>query len=159
MKRIDIAKGGYTLSRGMRYPNVFPGESVNDITIDGFAIVEVTPNGGSSGNVGLVSKVEAYANPLKRETTKGSPAVGWDLGIKFDMTQTRSAEWAAIVDARQADLVKVTGAMTICSLANVFLSVGAKIMFSNKSESAFECEAVHPGATPTQAKAFITNNS
>lgn len=137
----------------------FPNEEVNDITIDGFAIVEVTPKGSAAGNVGLVSKVEADMEALNRETTKGDPTVGWNLHLKWEMCQTRAAEWAWIVGARQADLVKITGAKTICSLAGVFLTVAGKIMFSNKSESAFMCEAKHPGATPAQAIAFLVDNS
>lgn len=138
---------------------VFPGEDLDRITIDGFAIVEVTPKGGAIGNIGLVAKVEAEAVPIKREITKGEPAVGWDLIIRFDMTQTLKQEWEEIVEAREADLVKVTGAMTIVSLANVFMSVGAKMVYNNKSESAFACEAKKPGQPKAAAKAFITNVS
>ena len=136
---------------------MFPGEDVNRITIDGYSTVHVKYSGGSLENVGLVAKVEGYANPITRPITKGEPTVGFDLGIRWDMAQTRSADWTAIINARQAEQVVATGQMSKLTLNDVFLKVGGKFVFSNKSESVFECEAMRPGQTPASAITFLTD--
>lgn len=136
---------------------LFVGDQLSDIVIDGYSSVSVQPHGGALEAVGLVAKVEGYANPITRELTKGTPTVGFDLGISWDMAQTRHADWNAIVSSRQADQVIATGQLSQLTLNTVFLKVGAKWMFNNKSESVFNCEAVRPGQTPTQAINFLTD--
>lgn len=136
---------------------VFPGEDIDNITIDGYSSVTVTPKGGAAGSVGYCGKISAYMNAINRELTKGTVTVGFNLGIKWETAQTRSADVEAHIDAREADAVVAAGQMTSVTLENVFITTNVKLEFSNKSESMIECEAVKPGIRPSVAKTFVTN--
>jgi hypothetical protein len=129
--------------------------NVQNITVDGRAVLTI--NGTS---VGLISDAIAKATGIKRETTKGSPSVGYDLMIGASMVQTAMGDWGAAVDAVLAgsSTVALSGARNTVTVTDVYLSADLDMKFNNKSESKITLEAISPGVSAAAAKAWISTS-
>jgi hypothetical protein len=132
-------------------------ESVDRITIDGQAVVQIKVGVGVLTDVGLITDVEFNATAIKRECTKGTPAIGYDGILKFKMVQTTGSDWREIVDSRTASQVKIIGAINTITVDNMYLAPELALKFNNKSESFIQVEGMIPGATPTLAKSWLVS--
>lgn len=131
-------------------------ETVNNLVIDGYAVVSIATGGGALTNIGLVNEVKAQAKAIVKETTKGSPSIGYDLIITGKLQQTTPTDWAAMVNARQIDKITVNGASNNCSISNAYMKTELDMDFSNKPGSFISFEVTRPGQTPAAAIAFMT---
>lgn len=129
--------------------------NVANITVDGRAVLTI--NGTS---VGLIADAVASAKAIKRETTKGSPSVGYDLTIAASMVQTTMTDWQAAIDAVLAgsSTIVLQGARNTVTVSDVYLSAEMDMKFNNKSESKIMLEAISPGVNGTTAKAWISSS-
>jgi hypothetical protein len=132
-------------------------ESVERITIDGQAIVQIKVGAGALTSVGLITDVTFDATAIKREFTKGTAAIGYDGVVKFKMVQTTQYDWSQIVDSRTAAQLKIIGAINTITVDNMYLAPELALKFNNKSESYIQVEGMIPGATPTISKSWLVS--
>jgi hypothetical protein len=143
---------------------VFPGEAVGNITIDGYAqwLLDL---GAGYLQVGLITPAtKAISKAINRELSTGNPMVGVNLSHEGELAQTKPADIAALVLGVALSGSKIIGAvntsiMTAPAGRKLYMSFDTEIVFANKSESKITFKIEYPGQPVSALNSFIVATS
>jgi hypothetical protein len=143
---------------------VFPGEAVGNITIDGYAqwLLDL---GAGYLQVGLITPAtKAISKAINRELSTGNPMVGVNLSHEGELAQTKPADIAALVGAISLAGSKIIGAVNTSVLTapagrKLYMTFDLEDVFSNKSDSKITFKIEFPGQPVSALSSFIVATS